>query len=83
MEEKLWKRIGAAHDAYWTLSNGTKLAMGGLSMSLKDYARFARLYLNNGSYNGEQILEKDWIQGLRLIRRQGFQFLQCNPRSGQ
>lgn len=62
MEEKLWKRIDAAHDAYWTLSNGTELAMGGLSVSLRDYARFARLYLKKGSYNGEQILEKDWIR---------------------
>lgn len=34
MEEKLRKRIDAAHDAYWTLSNGTELAMGGLSVSL-------------------------------------------------
>ncbi len=62
MEEKLWKRIGAEHDAYWTLSNGTELAMGGLSVSLRDYARFARLYLKEGSYNGEQILTKEWIK---------------------
>lgn len=62
MEEKLWKKIGADHDAYWTLSNGTELAMGGLSVSLRDYARFARLYLNGGSYQGEQILTKDWVK---------------------
>lgn len=62
MEEKLWRKIGTAHDAYWTLSNGTELAMGGLSVSLRDYARFARLYLNEGSYEGKQILEKQWIQ---------------------
>lgn len=62
MEEKLWKKIGAAHDAYWTLSNGTELAMGGLSVSLRDYARFARLYLNEGSYCGEQILPKEWVR---------------------
>lgn len=62
MEEKLWKRIGMNNDAYWTLSNGTELAMGGLSVSLRDYARFARLYLNGGSYNGEQILPQDWVQ---------------------
>ncbi|MDE7430892.1 MAG: beta-lactamase family protein [Lachnospiraceae bacterium] len=62
MEEKLWKKIGTAHDAYWTLSNGTELAMGGLSVSLRDYACFARLYLNEGSYEGKQILEKQWIQ---------------------
>lgn len=62
MEQKLWRKIGAAHDAYWTLSNGTELAMGGLSVSLRDYARFARLYLNGGNRNGEQILEKDWVR---------------------
>lgn len=62
MEEKLWKKIGAAHDAYWTLSNGTELAMGGLSVSLRDYARFARLYLNHGNYDGVQILDADWVR---------------------
>lgn len=62
MEEKLWKKIGPDHDAYWTLSNGTELAMGGLSVSLRDYARFARLYLNEGVYQGEQILPKEWVK---------------------
>ena len=62
MEEKLWKKIGSAHDAYWTLSNGTELAMGGLSLTLRDYARFARLYLNNGIYDSEQIISKEWIK---------------------
>ncbi len=62
MERTLWKRIGAGHDAYWTLSNGRELAMGGLSVTLRDYARFARLYLNEGNYNGEQILPKEWVR---------------------
>lgn len=62
MEEKLWKKLDASHDAYWTLSNGTELAMGGLSVSLRDYARFARLYLNEGNYNGMQILPKEWVR---------------------
>lgn len=62
MEEKLWKKLDAAQDAYWTLSNGTELAMGGLSVSLRDYARFARLYLNEGNYNGMQILPKEWVR---------------------
>ena len=62
MEEKLWTRIGSAHDAYWTLNNGTDLANGGLSISLRDYARFARLYLHEGNWNGEQLLPRDWIR---------------------
>ena len=68
MEEKLWKRIGTEHDAYWTLCNGTELANGGLSISLRDYARFARLYLNKGAYNGEQILPEEWIRDSLDIR---------------
>lgn len=62
MEEKLWKKIGTDHDAYWTLSNDTELAMGGLSVSLRDYAKFARLYLNGGDWEGEQILSEDWVK---------------------
>lgn len=62
MEEKLWTRIGSAHNAYWTLNNGTELANGGLSISLRDYARFARLYLHEGNWNGEQLLPRDWIR---------------------
>ena len=62
MEAKLWTRIGSAHDAYWTLNNGTELANGGLSISLRDYARFARLYLHEGNWNGEQLLPRDWIR---------------------
>ncbi len=62
MEEKLWTQIGAAHSAYWTLNNGKELAMGGLSVSLRDYARFARLYLNEGKYEDKQILTKEWVR---------------------
>ena len=62
MEEKLWKKIGVQSDAYWTLNNNKELAMGGLNISLRDYARFGRLYLNNGVYNKEQIIPKEWIE---------------------
>lgn len=62
MEEKLWKKIGVQSNAYWTLNNNKELAMGGLNISLRDYARFGRLYLNNGVYNKEQIIPKEWIE---------------------
>lgn len=69
MEEKLWKKIGAEHDAYWTLSNGSELANGGLSISLRDYARFARLYLKEGNYNGEQICVPGMGRRVRQVRK--------------
>ncbi|MGL4737742.1 MAG: serine hydrolase domain-containing protein [Cellulosilyticaceae bacterium] len=62
MEEKIWTRIGMENDAYWTLSNDTELAMGGLSVALRDYGRFGRLYLHQGNWNGEQIIPAQWIK---------------------
>lgn len=68
MEKELWSKIGTENDAYWTLSNGKENAMGGLSLSLRDYARFGRLYLNNGMFNGVQILSPKWVEDSTTIK---------------
>lgn len=62
MQEKLWSKIGAESDAYWTLNNGRELAMGGLNVTLRDYARFGRLYLNGGAVNEEQVVPARWVK---------------------
>lgn len=62
MQEKLWSKIGAERDARWTLNNGTELAMGGLNVTLRDYARFGRLYLKGGAAGGEQIVPLSWVK---------------------
>lgn len=51
IRQKLWSKSGPEQDAYWTLSNGKELAMGGLSISLRDFARFGRLYLKGEDWN--------------------------------
>jgi CubicO group peptidase (beta-lactamase class C family) len=63
MEEKLWKRIGTEHDASWNLDhdNGQEKTSSGLNAVARDYARFGRLYLNGGSWNGSQIVPADWV----------------------
>ncbi len=63
LEDKIWTKIGMESDAYWLVDgNGMELAFGGLNVVLRDYARFGRLYLNNGNWNGEQIISEDWVQ---------------------
>lgn len=62
MREKLWSQIGVENDAYWTLTDNKENANGGLHISLRDYARFARLYMDNGVYEGRQIIPKQWIE---------------------
>ncbi|NIP92126.1 MAG: serine hydrolase, partial [Akkermansiaceae bacterium] len=34
----------------------------GLNVVLRDYARFGQLYLNEGRWNGEQIVPSDWVR---------------------
>ncbi len=62
MEEKLWHKLGVEQNAYWLIdSKGMEMAFGGLNASLRDYARFGRLYLNLGNWNGEQLVPRQWI----------------------
>jgi len=63
MQEKLWSRLGAEYDAEWlTDPTGTEMAFGGLNATLRDYARFGLLYLNQGvNFKGEQLVSARWV----------------------
>lgn len=56
-EEKLWKKIGASHDAYWSLDEegGDEKAFCCMYATARDYARIGQLILNKGKHKGEQI----------------------------
>jgi len=63
LERTIWQPIGMERDAYWMLdSTGMEVALGGLNVSLRDYARFGLLYLNEGRWNDEQIVPADWVR---------------------
>jgi CubicO group peptidase (beta-lactamase class C family) len=63
MAEKLWSKIGVEADAYYnTDGEGAAFVLGGLNMRTRDYARFGRLFLNDGMWEGEQIIPKGWVR---------------------
>lgn len=64
LEEKIWSKIGAARDGYWVLDDtGTELAAGGVNVTLRDYAKFGLLYLNEGKdWQGEQLVPAEWVK---------------------
>ena len=63
LEEKIWKKIGMASNARWLIDDtGMELAFGTLNVTLRDYARFGRLYLNMGNWNGRQIVPGKWVK---------------------
>ena len=63
LEERVWSRIGTEFDASWSLdrSGGMEKAATGVNATLRDYARFGRLMLHEGDWNGEQIIPREWV----------------------
>lgn len=64
LEEKIWIPLGMESEAEWTVdskSNNNTKAFCCLNATLRDYAKFARLYLNHGNWNGTQIIDSSWI----------------------
>lgn len=62
MEEKLWSKIEPEADAYWITDDaGMEFALGGLNMTLRDYAKLGQLYLDSGRWKGEQIVPESWV----------------------
>ncbi|MEQ9363265.1 MAG: serine hydrolase [Leptospirales bacterium] len=63
LSEKIWSKIGMQADAAWLIDDSDmELAFGTLNATLRDYARFGRLYLNNGAWQGERIVPAAWVR---------------------
>lgn len=62
LASRLWGPMGAEADASWSTDRrGREFALCCLNATLRDYARFGRLYLEGGARDGQQIIPADWI----------------------
>ena len=67
LSQKIWQPMGMQDTAYWlTDAQGMELALGGLNITLRDYAKFGWLYLHQGRWlnaRGEsmQIVPQQWV----------------------
>lgn len=69
LSERIWVPLGAADDAYYWLDfHGVEMAGGGLAMTLRDAARFGQMILQNGRYNGRQVISANIAQRIRTKR---------------
>ncbi len=65
LQEKLWKPMEMESDASWSTDSRkhrTVKAFCCLNAVTRDYARFGRLYLNKGNWNGKQLVPEHWIE---------------------
>jgi CubicO group peptidase (beta-lactamase class C family) len=63
LEEGFWRPLGAEYDASWDLDSkgGLENAASGLNATARDLAKFGRLYLDDGVWNGVRLLPADWV----------------------
>jgi hypothetical protein len=62
LSEEIWQKMGAEESANFTVdAAGYALGDGGLNASLRDYARFGQLYLDQGG----GIIPAEWVEATR------------------
>ncbi len=62
LSRALWSRIGAEHDAEVTVDgHGHPVADGGISVTLRDLARFGLAYAAGGRCLDRQVIPEGWI----------------------
>jgi CubicO group peptidase (beta-lactamase class C family) len=64
LQEKIWKPIGMEYPATWSLDSyedGFELTHVALNARAIDFAKFGQLFLDQGNWNGKQIISKRWV----------------------
>ena len=62
MQEKLFDKLGLEADPYY-ISDGyqTAFVLGGLNLRTRDYARFGQMVMQDGEWQGAQVVPADWL----------------------
>jgi CubicO group peptidase (beta-lactamase class C family) len=62
--EKLWKPMGASSDALWMIDEvgGLEKAYCCFNSNARDFARFGKLWLDHGNWNGKQIIDSSFVE---------------------
>ena len=63
LQAKIWSPLGMEYDASWSTDrpDGMEKTFCCLNATARDFAKFGRLYLNKGNWNGKQLLPAEWV----------------------
>lgn len=66
LSERIWSRMGAEQDAYFTVDGkGIPFAGGGMSAGMRDLGRIGLLMLGEGELNGERLFPSQVVESIR------------------
>lgn len=59
----LWTPLRPEASTHYIVdSSGEPMVLGGLNMRTRDFAKFGKLYLDNGKWLGQQLVPYDWVR---------------------
>jgi CubicO group peptidase (beta-lactamase class C family) len=63
LQDNIWTPLGMEYDASWSLDRvgGIEKSFCCINARARDFAKFGRLYLNGGKWQGKQIVPASWI----------------------
>jgi len=64
LQEKVWKPLGMESSATWSMDSqrsGMEKMESGMNARAIDFAKFGRLYLRCGDWNGRQVIPEKWV----------------------
>ena len=62
LQEKIWKPIGMEYPASWSLDElGFEKMESGINARAVDFAKFGRLFLHSGNWDGVQVVPTEWV----------------------
>ena len=64
LQQKIWQPLGMEFDGSWSLDSeesGFEKMESGINARAIDFAKFGRLFLHNGNWNGVQVIPAEWI----------------------
>ncbi len=63
LEERILKPMGLEAAPYYVTDGyGVAFVLGGLNLRSRDYARFGQMFLQDGMWNGRQIVPANWVR---------------------
>lgn len=93
LQPRLFQPLGFRDDIFWESVNGIDYGGFGLNLTVDEIARFGQFLLNEGAWNGEQLIDSQWIKDASTAwsdnspsggdsdwgQGYGYQFWRCKP----
>ncbi|MEI8593252.1 serine hydrolase domain-containing protein [Photobacterium sp. Hal280] len=81
IQQHIWQKLGTEHDALMAVDRAyMPVATGGMITTLRDMARFGQMIMQGGTFNGQQVISKDWISQITQFSEKQKQKMAANPK---